>query len=136
ALIRFGPIDWVNGLAVTVGAGVLLLSFVVLTGYAGQLSLAQYALAGVGAYVAGRLVATHHLPFLAALLIGVIATAPVGLVVGLPAVRTRGSTLAVATLGFSVGIKALLFDDFHRTGGGAGTFVGLPRLFGRDISAI
>ncbi len=41
----------------------ILLSIVVLTGYTGQLSLAQFAFAGFGAYVAGRLLATTGMPF-------------------------------------------------------------------------
>ena len=40
----------------TFAMGFVLLSVVVITGYAGQLSLGQFALAGFGAWVAGRLV--------------------------------------------------------------------------------
>ena len=52
----------------------MLLSIVVVTGYAGQLSLAQYAMAGFGA-VAGRLVAVYQLPFLLGFIAGVVAGA-------------------------------------------------------------
>ncbi|HRD99838.1 MAG TPA: hypothetical protein PLV68_00985, partial [Ilumatobacteraceae bacterium] len=48
---------WIDALTVSLCAAIILLSIVVLTGYAGQLSLAQYAIAGFGAYVGGRLVA-------------------------------------------------------------------------------
>lgn len=46
---------WIDALTVSLSVAVVLLSMVVLTGYAGQLSLAQYSIAGFGAYAAGRL---------------------------------------------------------------------------------
>ena len=45
---------WIDAITVSLGVAIVLLSIVVLTGYAGQLSLAQYSIAGFGAYVAGR----------------------------------------------------------------------------------
>ena len=56
--------SWIDAITVTLGVAIVLLSIVVLTGYAGQLSLAQFAIAGFGAYVAGRLVAVfrHAVP--------------------------------------------------------------------------
>ena len=39
---------WTDAITVTLGVGIVLLSIVVLAGYAGQLSLAQYAIAGYG----------------------------------------------------------------------------------------
>ena len=56
---------WIDAITVSLGVAIVLLSIVVLTGYAGQLSLAQYSIAGFGAYVAGRLVAVFDIPFLA-----------------------------------------------------------------------
>ncbi|MBV9661670.1 MAG: ATP-binding cassette domain-containing protein [Acidimicrobiales bacterium] len=136
ALIELWPIAWVNGTAVTLAIAMLLLSFVVLTGYAGQLSLAQFALAGIGAFVAGRLIAAHHVPFPLDLLAGFVAAAPVGFLVGLPAVRTRGSNLAIATLGLSVAVEALVFDSYSWTGKSNGTNIGSPKFFGINLSAI
>ncbi|SNQ45277.1 conserved membrane hypothetical protein [Frankia canadensis] len=135
-LLALLPLDWVNGMGVTVAVGIVLLSFIVVTGYAGQLSLAQFALAGLGAFVAGRLVATQNMPFLLALLCGILVAIPIGIVVGLPAVRTRGSQLAVATLGLSAAIEALVFNNRDWTGGGDGTSIGDPHIFGLDINAI
>jgi sulfate-transporting ATPase len=134
--LAVAPEDWVNGTGVTVGFGIMLLSFVVVTGYAGQLSLAQFALAGMGAFVAGRLAATQGWPFLVVLVCGVLAAVPVGVVVGLPAVRTRGTQLAVATLGLAVAIEGLVFNNYHWTGGGDGTSVPLPEVFGIPVDAI
>jgi sulfate-transporting ATPase len=127
---------WIDAITVTLGAGIVLLSIVVLTGYAGQLSLAQFAMAGFGAYVAGRLVAVYEIPFLLGLVAGVAAAVPLGLIFALPAVRTRGINLAIATLGLGTAIELMLFRNREYTGGVAGTQVGDPTIFGYDISSI
>lgn len=127
---------WIDAISVTLGAAIVLLSIVVLTGYAGQLSLAQYAMAGFGAYVSGRLVAVFEIPFLLGLVIGVVAAVPMGLIFALPAVRTRGINLAIATLGLGTAMELMLFRNREYTGGVAGTQVGHPSIFGYDISSI
>ncbi|KQC37700.1 ABC transporter permease subunit [Frankia sp. ACN1ag] len=104
------PDPWVNAVALQAGYALILLSLVVLVGYAGQLSLAQSALAGIAALVAGRLVAAEGWPFAAALVIGVLATTAVGVLFALPALRTRGLQLAVVTLGLGVTVSAILFQ--------------------------
>ncbi len=127
---------WIDALTVSLGASIVLLSIVVLTGYAGQLSLAQYTIAGFGAYVAGRLVAVYDIPFLLGLVAGVLAAVPLGFVFALPAVRTRGINLAIVTLGLGTTIELMLFRNRNYTGGVQGTQVGNPDLFGYDISSI
>jgi ABC-type branched-subunit amino acid transport system ATPase component/ABC-type branched-subunit amino acid transport system permease subunit len=127
---------WIDALTVTLCAAIVLLSIVVVTGYAGQLSLAQYAMAGFGAWVAGRLVAVFHIPFLLALVAGVAAAVPLGLIFALPAVRTRGINLAIVTLGLGTAIELMLFSNGDFTGGIKGTPVGKPNLFGFEISSI
>jgi sulfate-transporting ATPase len=127
---------WIDALTVTLCAAIVLLSIVVVTGYAGQLSLAQYAMAGFGAWVAGRLVAVFHIPFLLALLAGVAAAVPLGMIFALPAVRTRGINLAIVTLGLGTAIELMLFSNGNYTGGVKGTPVGNPSLFGFEISSI
>ncbi len=127
---------WIDAITVSLGVAIVLLSIVVLTGYAGQLSLAQYSIAGFGAYVAGRLVAVFDVPFLLALLAGIAATVPLGLIFGLPAVRTRGINLAIVTLGLGTTIELMLFNNRKYTGGVQGTQVGNPDLFGYDIGSI
>ncbi len=127
---------WVDALTVTTGVAIVLLSIVVLTGYAGQLSLGQYAIAGFGAYVAGRLVAVFDIPFLLGLVAGVAAAVPLGIVFGLPAVRTRGINLAIVTLGLGTTMELMLFSNREYTGGVQGTQVGNPSLLGWDIGSI
>ena len=134
-LLSVTPPIWVDAFTVTFCVAIVLLSIVLLTGYAGQLSLAQYALAGFGAYVAGRLASTQDLPFWLALVVGVLATIPLGVLFALPAVRTRGINLAIVTLGLGTAVELILFTNQNYTGGQAGTLVDDPSLFGLDINA-
>ncbi len=127
---------WIDAITVSMGVAIVLLSIVVLTGYAGQLSLAQYSIAGFGAFVAGRLVAVFDIPFILGLLAGVAAAVPLGLIFGLPAVRTRGINLAIVTLGLGSTIELMLLKNRSYTGGVQGTQVGNPDLFGYEIGSI
>ena len=87
------------------------LSVVVLTGYTGQLSLAQFALAGIGAFAAAKLVAAHGWRFEPALLVGVLVAMAIGFLFGLPALRTRGVNLAVVTFGLGFAVHQLVFSN-------------------------
>jgi ABC-type branched-subunit amino acid transport system ATPase component/branched-subunit amino acid ABC-type transport system permease component len=127
---------WVTALTVGCIASVLLLSIVVLTGYAGQLSLAQVSIAGVGVLIASALAADWSWPMPLAAVAGVIGTIPVALVVGFPSVRTRGVTLAVVTLGLAEALNAMLFTRNDINASGAGLNVGDAKFFGLDISEI
>ncbi len=130
------PLEWQDAFVTTFAVGLVLLSLVVITGYAGQLSLGQFALAGFGAWVAGRLVDAAGWPFLPALLAGCVLTIPVGVLFALPAVRARGINLAILTLGLGSAIELMIFNNGDFVGGFAGTDIGKPSIFGWDINAI
>jgi branched-chain amino acid transport system permease protein len=104
-----GP--WIFGTAKTSAATLILLyamigvSLVILTGWAGQISLGQYAIAGVGAAVAGGLAANHGWDFFGALFTGALAGAVIAVLVGLPALRIQGLFLAVTTLAFAFTVQ-------------------------------
>ncbi|MDH4144595.1 MAG: branched-chain amino acid ABC transporter permease/ATP-binding protein [Acidimicrobiia bacterium] len=127
---------WQDAFVTTFSVGIVLLSLVVLTGYAGQLSLAQFALAGFGSLVAGRLVDAAGWPFLPAMLAGVAATVPLGALFALPAVRARGINLAIATLALGTAIELMIFQNGSLVGGFAGTKIGRPSVFGWSFDAI
>ena len=127
---------WDDAFITTFATAILVLSVVVVTGFCGQLSLCQFALAGFGAWVAARLVATQGFPFEVALLAGMAASIPLGLLVALPALRTRGVNLAVATLALSLVISAVIFQNGSLTGGFIGTVVTSPHVFGLNIDPI
>lgn len=97
-------------LALTLVYALLGVSLVLLVGWAGQVSLGQFALLGSGAYLAGR-VLIHHAPLpVAAALAGTVC-ALLAVIIGLPALRLKGLALGVTTLGFAVVAPAWLFDQ-------------------------
>ena len=110
----------------------LALSVVVVTGYVGQISLAQLAFAGIAGFASIKL-ADHGAPFLVAAVCAALIATVVGVVVGLPASRVRGMTLAVATLAMAVAIEDLVLASIPFSGGPAGSVVPRPSLFGVDV---
>ena len=96
-----------------VAAGIILLSLVLLVGFAGEISLATMALAGIGGTVL-----FHHVGHGASVRAGwlsyaiaIAVTAIVGGLIALPALRLRGLYLALATAAFSVGVQEMLFTE-------------------------
>ncbi|MFE0748352.1 ATP-binding cassette domain-containing protein [Gordonia sp. NPDC058843] len=124
--------DWATAAIHTLALAIVCLSVVVITGFTGQLSLAQASLAGVGALIAARLT-IHGVPFILAVPGAAIVTALVGLVISIPALRIRGITLAVVTLGLGGVITDLLLRNQDLAGGLEGLSVPVPSLFGLDI---
>jgi branched-chain amino acid transport system permease protein len=91
--------------------GIVGLSLLVLSGWAGQISLGQFGLAAVGAWVASALAGSAHLPFWLTVPPGAAAGAVTALIVGLPALRIRGLYLAITTLAFAELAQSLLFGQ-------------------------
>jgi sulfate-transporting ATPase len=117
AVLLAGVSTWAGALITTFAIGIILCSVVVVAGYAGQLSLCQFALAGLGAWMAARLMSADGWSFEAAMLAAIVGTTLVGVVIALPAIRTRGSFLAVATLAIALMFNALIFTNSAVTGG-------------------
>ncbi len=120
-------------LIVTFILAVIALSQVVVTGFAGQVSLAQLTFAGVAAFTLSRLGTNLHIPFPWAPLLAAVAAAAVGLVFGLPALRVRGLPLTVATLTLAVFLDAFWFQNKTFNGGLTGAHVAKPALWGLDL---
>ncbi len=72
----------------------------ILTGYAGQISLAHAGLFGIAGFAAGIGSSRLGLSFVPAILLAMLVGAFVGFVLGLPALRLRGLYLVLATLAF------------------------------------
>ena len=135
-LPRVSSEDWQSALAATFGVALILLSFVVVVGYTGQVSLAQYSLAGFGALFAAQAVANAGLPFWAGLIVGSLGASLVGIVIALPALRTRGVNLAVVTLGLAVAAQSVVFNNSSLAGPQQGILVPTPTIFGFDIDPL
>ncbi|MDZ7675098.1 MAG: ABC transporter permease [Acidimicrobiales bacterium] len=98
--------DTIGKVSVGLALGLIALSLVPLTGWAGQVSLCQLTLAGVGALAAMK-VATDGSPI--GLVVAALAAGAVGGVVALPALRLKGLYLALATLAFAALMDNVVF---------------------------
>ncbi|HVT76498.1 MAG TPA: ATP-binding cassette domain-containing protein, partial [Acidimicrobiales bacterium] len=112
------------------------LSVVVLTGFAGQVSLGQFAFVALGALVGGRMYQLGY-PAWMGVLYAIAGGALVAAVIGLAALRVRGLFLAVATLAFALAASTWLFNQTWLV---ASDVTGLtsrriprPHLFGVDF---
>lgn len=99
--IQVGP-GTANTLSIMTIWAVVAVSLVILTGWAGQISLGQFAIVGVGAIVAGNLVSRWNVDLFVTLAVAAAAGAAAALVLGVPALRIRGPFLAIITLAFAV----------------------------------
>ncbi len=113
--------------------GVISLSLVVVTGYTGQISLAQLTLAGVSAYILSTFATSWGIPFPIAPILSALVAAAAGVVIGIPALRVRGLMLGVVTLTFAAGVEAIWFNNNSVDGGASGLNIPTPRLFGMDL---
>jgi ABC-type branched-subunit amino acid transport system ATPase component/branched-subunit amino acid ABC-type transport system permease component len=111
ALIAYsmGPINpiWRQGVETGLAMAMIFLSFTIVTGIGGMISLAQPAFATAGGVFTGLLVEGHGWPFIPAVLAAALIATILGILVALPALRLGGialalATLALALLGFSV----------------------------------
>lgn len=89
-------------LSVMVIWGIVAVSLVVLTGWAGQISLGQFAFVGVGAITAGNLISRWNVDLFVSLVVAAAAGALAALLLGIPALKIRGPFLAIVTLSFAV----------------------------------
>jgi branched-chain amino acid transport system permease protein len=112
-------VDYYVAIASIIGIHALLGLSVYLVAICGQMSFGQQGFFAVGAYLAGMGTALWGLPLFPALVLGTVAAASIGLLVGLPALRVRGLYLAIATFGFGEIVRlAFLNVRYTKTIGG------------------
>ena len=83
--------------------GIIAMSLVVLTGWSGNVSLGQFAFAGVGGVLAGDLIEKANVDLFLCLAAAGAAGAVLAVMVGIPALRIRGAYLAAVTLALGRG---------------------------------
>ncbi|WP_433622197.1 ABC transporter permease subunit [Nocardia sp. CA-120079] len=140
---------WLDGparLAYTasiIGA-LLTLSYVVIAGYVGQISLAQLTFAGIAAFAAARLLSGHTegggfqlqgpgWPVIAAVPVAVAASVVIGILFAIPGLRTRGIQLAIATLVMAYTVENLYFTNSALSKIEGQPNIPAPTLFGWNI---
>jgi branched-chain amino acid transport system permease protein len=124
---------WVHVFSLALIGAILAFSEQLLVGMAGIVSLGQGAFYGIGAYTAASLSVSFKIPFLLSITAG-------GLLAGLssllliPIVRLKGSSLAVATLGFAIIVHLVMLNEDWLTGGSIGMMdIAAPTLFGVSL---
>ena len=124
--------QWREALATSLIFGIIMLSQVVVTGFAGQVSLAQLVLAGTAGFALSTITVTWGIPFPIAPILAALVATVIGVVVGLPAVRIRGLPLAVVTLALAVAVEAFWFQNTNFVSS-SGKPIGNPSLFGLNL---
>lgn len=115
---RVGALIFVNTVAVT--------GIVILTGYAGQISLGHAGFAGIGAYACALAPIHFGLHPALAVVLGAVISAILAYLVGRPILRLKGYYLGVATLGFGILVSMVLNNERQLTRGPDG--IEVPEL--------
>ena len=110
---------------------VIGISLMILTGWAGQISLGQMGFVAVGGAVSALCTSRWHVDLTLALVIGAVAGALSALLVGLPALRLQGLYLAVTTLAFGLSVTSWLLSDRFFGWPPIGKRLQVSPLFGR-----
>ena len=93
--------------------GIIAISLVVLTGWSGNVSLGQFAFAGVGGVLAGDLIEKANADLFLSLAAAGVAGAALAVVVGIPALRIRGAYLAAVTLALGVAMDTFFLNPTY-----------------------
>ena len=105
-----------NRMTLGMCTALLALSLVPLTGWAGQVSLAPLAFAGIGAVAYARLGGAHGSIW--AVFLAALVTVPVGALFAFPAMRLHGLYLALATLAFAAMVEEVFYSQPFAIGPG------------------
>jgi branched-chain amino acid transport system permease protein len=115
-------------------ASVGALSLMLLTGYAGQISLGHAGLIAAGAFTVGILFRETNAPFWITLPTAALVGALLGIIFGLPSLRLRGLYLAVSTLALHFVVIYLGGEYEARRGFSTGIVIDPPSIAGVSIS--
>ncbi len=116
--------------AAVLAFSIIGMSLVVLTGWAGQVSLGQLAFAAVGGAIAAKAIMDWSLDPAFALGLAATAGAVVAVVIGLPALRLRGLYLAIVTLAFALAAVQYFLNPTFFSWVPTGSMTERPDLFG------
>ncbi len=101
---------WLNLVNLAIGFSVACLGLNIVLGYAGQLSLAQAAFWGVGAYTSTLLTVKFGMSAWLGLIAAFIVAALFGILLGIPTLKLSGHYLAMTTIGFGIILQLILIN--------------------------
>lgn len=126
------PFDFRQALTNSLIGAIIILSYVVITGYVGQISVMQLALSGTAGFALSHLATELRIPFPFSALGATLLATLLGVAAGVSALRIRGVSLAVVTLAAALAMEQALFTNTS-FGGTAGVTVPPPRLLGVNL---
>jgi ABC-type branched-subunit amino acid transport system ATPase component/branched-subunit amino acid ABC-type transport system permease component len=125
---------WISTIATGLALALVFLSFTIVTGLGGMVSLAQAGFVSAAALTAGMFIGRYHWPFVPALIAGAVVATIVGVAVALPALRLGGVPLALATLALAFLGDQLLFAWNWLRNDEAGWSIARPVLGPLDLN--
>jgi ABC-type branched-subunit amino acid transport system ATPase component/ABC-type branched-subunit amino acid transport system permease subunit len=111
---------WFNIINLGSSLAIVCLGLTILLGYTGQISLAQAAFWGIGAYTSALLTVKLGFPVWAGMIFAAIVAAFFGILLGIPSLKLSGHYLAVTTIGFGFIVQLVLINWIDVTGGSDG----------------
>lgn len=117
-LMNAGVIDlYYKNLLITICINIMLaVSLHLIIGITGQFSIGHAGFMAIGAYISAIATMKWDIPFVMAILLGALAAAIAGLIVGIPTLRLKGDYLAIATLGFAEIIRIVFLNTDYVNG--------------------
>ncbi|HSB78022.1 MAG TPA: branched-chain amino acid ABC transporter ATP-binding protein/permease [Candidatus Methylomirabilis sp.] len=111
---------WLNLVNLAIGFSVACLGLNIVLGYTGQLSLAQAAFWGVGAYTSALLTTRLGVPVWGGMIAAFVVAGFFGVLLGIPTLKLTGHYLAMTTIGFGIILQLILINAIWLTGGSDG----------------
>lgn len=109
-----------QNMIITIGINIILAtSLHLIIGITGQFSIGHAGFLAVGAYASAVITMKLGLPLFVAIIVGGIAAALMGVLIGIPSLRLKGDYLAIATLGFGEIVRIILLNIDY-VGGASG----------------
>jgi len=125
---------WVGPVAEGVALAIIFLSFTLLTGEGGMISLCQITFAGIGGLATAQVNATYHLPVLLGVVVGGLLAGAGGLIVGTLTARMGNLYAALATLTFGLLFSAIVFQFNVFLQYGSGVTVSRPSFASSNVT--
>ncbi len=123
---------WLNMVNLAIGFSVACLGLNIVLGYTGQLSLAQAAFWGVGAYTSAILTTRLGMPVWGGMVAAFVVAGLFGVLLGIPTLKLSGHYLAMTTIGFGIILQLILINAIWLTNGSDG----IPKIPSPSIGSV
>jgi branched-chain amino acid transport system permease protein len=124
---------WEGIVAKGLALAIAFLSFTIVTGEGGMISLCQITFAGIAAALTADFATNHGMAVLVAIPLAALIVVPVGVIAALPSLRVGDLYLALATLAFAVLVENTYFELPSVNNFDQGVAVPRPQGFGDDL---